>query len=209
MVIVGDARSQSRLSALMHREYLVAVLLVVLTWLAYVWVGPQGIDNSQVITRIGLTFSIVERGALHIDPIAELTVDKSQVGEHFYADKVPGQSFLAVPVVFVVEALSELIGRPVTSTSPGGELIITRIAVATVNGLISALAAGMLYLTVRRLGAGRQGPCSPPSAMPLPRRSSVGARPSSPIPSRRRSSSSPSACYRWRGRGTPGGSSDR
>jgi hypothetical protein len=47
-------------------------------------------------THLYLTASIVDRGALNIDPFARFTGDISAAGGHFYADKEPGLSLLAV-----------------------------------------------------------------------------------------------------------------
>ena len=56
-------------------------------------------ENVQVVTRLGLTLSIVEFGRLDIDRFADDTIDKALVKGHYYADKVPGLSFLPIPVV--------------------------------------------------------------------------------------------------------------
>ena len=56
-------------------------------------------ENVQVVTRLGLTLSIVESGRLDIDRFADDTIDKALVKGHYYADKVPGLSFLPIPVV--------------------------------------------------------------------------------------------------------------
>ncbi len=63
--------------------------------------------NVNEISRFGLTWSIVDRGVLNIDPVAEFTVDKAYHSGHFYTDKAPGLSFLAVPVYFMYESFLE------------------------------------------------------------------------------------------------------
>ena len=59
-------------------------------WLALQWPGDP-------VTRLGLTLSIVDSGRLDIDRFADRTKDKAVFEGHYYADKVPGLSFLAIP----------------------------------------------------------------------------------------------------------------
>ena len=55
-------------------------------------IGPgMSSINVNAISRIGLVFSIVERHALDIDPIAQYTIDKAEFGGHTYLDKAPGR----------------------------------------------------------------------------------------------------------------------
>jgi hypothetical protein len=52
------------------------------------------------VSRFDLTRSIVERGVLHIDDLVADTGDRAHRGEHWYTDKAPVPSLLAVPVYF-------------------------------------------------------------------------------------------------------------
>src|SRR5262245_10282946 len=82
-----------------------AISIFLLALGAFAWLAghatPQGF-NPQVVTRLGLTLSIVGSGRLDIDRFAEYTSDKALVDGHYYADKVPGLSFLAIPVIAAV-----------------------------------------------------------------------------------------------------------
>ncbi|MBI3965493.1 MAG: hypothetical protein HY329_07640, partial [Chloroflexi bacterium] len=49
-------------------------------------------------SRLALTYAIVDRGTLTIDAYHHVTEDKSFHDGHYYTDKAPGLSFLAVPV---------------------------------------------------------------------------------------------------------------
>jgi hypothetical protein len=54
------------------------------------------------VSRFSLTRAIVEHGSLRIDPYADSTGDRAKVGEHWYTDKAPGVSVLAVPAYALV-----------------------------------------------------------------------------------------------------------
>ncbi len=75
--------------------------VILLLFLAYAYFIPRGsLWNAD--TRIFLAASIVDRGQLNIDPYAPYTGDKAAYDGHYYSDKAPGSSLLAVPVyVFV------------------------------------------------------------------------------------------------------------
>ena len=76
-----------------RREWLV-IVLVALSTLAVI--NPR---NTQDVTRLGLSLSITERGSINIDPYAGRTTDRAFYGGHWYTDKAPGQSLLAIPTL--------------------------------------------------------------------------------------------------------------
>jgi hypothetical protein len=124
---------------------------------AYAWLAPQDPNNPQVVTRLGLTLSIVESGRLDIDRFADRTIDKALFEGHYYADKVPGLSFLAIPVVAATLLLINRTGGNLNSNSLTDFARFAKMASIAVNGFISALAVAMLFLTAIRLGATRTG----------------------------------------------------
>jgi hypothetical protein len=130
-----------------------AICIFLLTWLAFALAPPES-SNVQIVTRLGLTISILN-GRLDIDHFADKTVDKAFFGGHYYSDKVPGLSFLAVPVV----AATALIVRELKDPAAKGEYFahFARAATTGVNGFFSALAVTLLFLTTLRLGATRGG----------------------------------------------------
>src|SRR4051794_26346442 len=82
-------------------------------WALYAWIGPGlSVINVNSISRIGLTFSIVERHALDIDAIAPYTIDKAEFAGHAYLDKAPGLSLMAVPAVAVIYPFATRMGMP-------------------------------------------------------------------------------------------------
>ena len=91
-----------------HRRLILWLLVLMGISVAYF---ENGVGSGNSTTRLALSLAIVERGALTIDPLAEKTNDKARLGEHYYADKAPGISLLAVPVVALALPLFEHSGR--------------------------------------------------------------------------------------------------
>ena len=135
-----------------------ALGIFLLSFAAFAWVvAPQSPYNPQIVTRLGLTLSMIESGRLDIDPFANRTIDKALVKGHYYADKVPGLSFLAIPVVAATAFVIDATGGAVNSNKPADFARFGKVATIAVNGLISALATAVLFLTAIRLGATRTG----------------------------------------------------
>lgn len=71
-------------------------------FLAYSYFIPRGaMWNAD--TRLFLAASLVDHGRLAIDPYAPYTGDIASSGGHYYSDKAPGSSLLAVPVYAFVK----------------------------------------------------------------------------------------------------------
>jgi hypothetical protein len=64
------------------------------------------------VTRLALTHAVVDRGTFSIDDFADATGDRARVGDHWYTDKSPMASFVAVPAYALVRSLHRLAGRP-------------------------------------------------------------------------------------------------
>ncbi len=98
------------MTARYRHEWLVLLVLGVIAFSFFHRVGPQD------ITRLALTQAISEQQTLRIDRWHRQTVDKAVYGGHYYSDKAPGISFLAVPpllalrLVGVVEPEDERVG---------------------------------------------------------------------------------------------------
>jgi len=134
-----------------------ALAVACLAFWAFLWLSPQDPGNAQVITRLGLTLSIVEHGDLSIDRVAHRTIDKAEFGGRFYADKAPGHSFLAIPAVAAARAAFAALGWPTDWTERTVFDRYAYVATPATNGLISALAAALVLLLARRLGASSAG----------------------------------------------------
>jgi hypothetical protein len=94
----------------------VAFLLFCTCFVAYALIVQGAISNSA--SRIALTYSLLRSGTVAIDDFAALAEDKASNGSHFYSDKAPGLSLLALPAVAVADALWRVNGEfaPLTIT---------------------------------------------------------------------------------------------
>lgn len=127
-----------------------AILIFVLVLLADLSFTPQRahVFNPQQVTRLALAWSLGE-GHLDIDRFAGKTVDLAQSGDHFYADKPPGQSLLAAPVVLATRAaLANADPLDVQNFA-----VYLTVAIAAVVAIPGALAAALVYLLCLRFGA--------------------------------------------------------
>ena len=59
-----------------------ALGIFLLSFAAFSWLAPQSPGDAQVVTRLGLTLSIVESGRLDIDRFADRTIDKALFEGH-------------------------------------------------------------------------------------------------------------------------------
>ena len=117
----------------------VSVPLFALVFGTYAYFYQAGGWNQN--SRFDLTRAIVERGTLSIDAFQENTGDKALRDGHWYTDKAPGLSLLAVPAYALVHAVR-------AGAVVAGSYLGTVFAVA----LPSALAALQLYALGRVIG---------------------------------------------------------
>lgn len=134
-------------------RYFVATIIFFTSFLSFAYLTQRDDGNPQIVTRIALTLSMVESGTFDIDRFEALTVDKAVVGAHVYADKLPGLSLLAVPVVTAARAAWIAGGETLPSTDPQMRGRYTTIAAMGTVELLAALATATLYLLALRLGA--------------------------------------------------------
>ncbi|SDA26856.1 hypothetical protein SAMN03159340_02072 [Sphingomonas sp. NFR15] len=80
----------------------VALVLFALVWFSCAWFGSWELNPNNA-TRLFAAFSIVERSDATIDRFQSLTIDKARFGDHYYMDKAPGMTLMAVPLVWAVE----------------------------------------------------------------------------------------------------------
>jgi hypothetical protein len=120
------------------------LLLFALVWLSCVWFGSWAL-NPNNSTRLFASMALVEQHDGRIDRFQALTIDKAEFGGHFYLDKAPGMTLLALPAVALADAATPKLERvPPTVFDAPFELhmmIRLRLAVATVSALLTALAA--------------------------------------------------------------------
>jgi hypothetical protein len=139
-----------------RRSGRIAGLLFALVWLSCAWFGSWE-WNPNNSTRLFAALSLVEQGDATIDEYAALTIDKAQFGEHFYLDKAPGVTLMALPAVALAGAATGQVARDLSLElwQPASERFMTirlRLAAATTAALLTALAALALFDLGRKLG---------------------------------------------------------
>lgn len=119
--------------------------LALLAWFSCVWFGSWALNPNNA-TRLFAAISIVEQGDATIDEFADLTIDEARFGDHFYLDKAPGMTLMALPAVALADAVTG------ARADPGGGdgfarymRLRLRLAVATGTAVLTALAAVALF----------------------------------------------------------------
>ncbi|MEZ4368801.1 MAG: hypothetical protein R2939_21360, partial [Kofleriaceae bacterium] len=125
------------------RRLAIAVFVTVLVAYGYFYQAGGWNQNS----RFDLVRAIVEDGTLKIDRFEKNTGDESKRDGHYYSDKAPGLSLLAVPVWGAAQL--------VISQPPSARALAWGAWTSTVVtvGVPSALAVVALLALARRLGA--------------------------------------------------------
>lgn len=100
--------------------------------------------------RFDLVRSLVERHTLRIDAYRRNTGDRARYEGHYYSDKAPGVSWLAVPAYATV-----LAALGTSEPEPAALAAAYQIATAWAIALPSALAAVALWVLLVRLGLAR------------------------------------------------------
>jgi hypothetical protein len=133
------------------------LLLFVLVWLSCIWFGSWELNPNNTI-RLMSASALAERGSARVDDLQALTIDKAEFDGHFYLDKAPGMTLLAVPAM----ALADRIGPPRPSVIPAepsdgrfGPYFLTRLrlSVALVSAVLAGLGTLALYDLVLSLTA--------------------------------------------------------
>ncbi|MDB5539995.1 MAG: hypothetical protein JWQ89_1722 [Devosia sp.] len=129
-----------------------AAIIFMLAFVAFARLAPQDPFNPQHVTRIALALSLSE-GRLDIDRLAPSTIDKAFFDGHYYSDKQPGVSFMAVPVVIATRIALEAAGAASDPADPNALASYIRTAAIATVSLPAALAVALLNLMALRLGA--------------------------------------------------------
>ena len=83
----------------------VALGLFLLVWLSCIWFGSDEV-NPNSSTRMFAAISLVESGDATIDEFETMTIDKAQFDGHYYTDKNPGITLMAMPAVWLADAIT-------------------------------------------------------------------------------------------------------
>ncbi|WP_230482595.1 hypothetical protein [Sphingomonas sp. Leaf21] len=127
----------------------IRIVLFLLAWFSASWFGSWEFNPNNA-TRLFAAIRMVEDGTATIDPMAPLTIDKAQFGEHAYLDKAPGMTLMALPAVALVDGITgDRADRHMLSSTDEGFVrylrLRTRVAAALGSALLTAIAAVMLF----------------------------------------------------------------
>jgi hypothetical protein len=128
----------------------IAGVLFLVSFLSYACFLQKPL-NANVASRMFLTLSLVGHGEVTIDRYAAHTVDKAENSGHFYCDKAPGLSLLAVPTVAVVWPTLFSDSDPTDPETCSGYYLATYFATITTSGLITALSVAIVFLLAAEL----------------------------------------------------------
>ncbi|SMF61560.1 hypothetical protein [Allosphingosinicella indica] len=124
------------------------LLVFLLTWLSCCYFGSWA-WNPNNTTRLFAAISLVEDGDATIDEFQHLTIDRAKFGDHYYTDKPPGMTLMAVPAVALANAWTGQTSHAMAKEQMGDFdrylLVRTRIATAMSSALLTALGAVALF----------------------------------------------------------------
>jgi hypothetical protein len=134
----------------------ILVALFLLAWLTYASF-TNGLGNPNTTSRVALAVSLGSFGEVSIDRFANLSEDQAFLAGHYYSDKAPGMSFLALPVVAATETAYRRLGgadaRPAGYpwVDDDGNLLaaistLERVAPTFTSGALTALEVVALYV---------------------------------------------------------------
>jgi hypothetical protein len=126
-----------------------ATILGLTLFLSFAYFYEGGGWNQN--TRLDLVRAIIEEGTVRIDLYHENTGDKAQVGAHYYMDKAPGASLIAVPPVALVRGSMRLARAKLYSRE--AIVVYSYVATLAASAAPSVLAAICVFWMTRRFGA--------------------------------------------------------
>jgi len=136
-------------------------LLIFLGLLLSYFFFSQDYKNANVVSRMGLTLSILQERTVKINRFHEATVDKAYYNGDYYSDKSPGIALSSLPISAVVYNILRIfdpnpvfiIGDEVTNNF--GHLVYFSTIIT--SGLLTACAALALYFIALHIGASIPG----------------------------------------------------
>lgn len=126
-----------------------AAVLFLLVWLSCAWFGSWERNPNHAV-RLYAAMAVVEEGTATIDRYEALTIDKAKFGAHFYSDKAPGMTIMALAPVVLADAWTGQ--RGTDFAAPGSDpafdrylRLRLRLAAAMGPALLTALAAVLIW----------------------------------------------------------------
>ena len=129
--------------------------IVLIIFIAAAYFVPRG-TSWNADTHLFLTVSIVDRGTVNIDPFAAGTGDVAYANGHYYADKAPGLSLLAVPGYALLK-YTLLGGKPYSSllAAPANsriDFLVRYLLALLYAALPTGILAALLFSFLGRMG---------------------------------------------------------
>lgn len=123
-----------------------AFVLGLTLFMSYAWFYQAGGWNQN--TRFALVRAILEQRTILIDTYSETTGDRSLWEGHYYSDKAPGASFIALAPVAAAQAV--LRSRGIELGSRQGVAVASYVATLATSSLFTVVAAlGIYWLSIR------------------------------------------------------------
>jgi hypothetical protein len=137
----------------MFRRHRAMLLSGIAAFLAYAYFYQAGGWNQN--TRFDLVRALVEERGIRIDDYQENTGDRAVFDGHYYADKAPGASFTAAPVVAIARAAMHEAGANVRSHR--SLMWLSYVASLAASALPAAIAVMLVWWMARAIGATEVG----------------------------------------------------
>lgn len=152
-----------RPSASSRIDLRLALLLFLLALFSFVYF-KYSVSDVNATSRTALCLAILENRTFRIDRYEHLTIDKSDRDGHYYCDKAPGSSLVAMPFIAVGYGVLRAVNRTdfVSCEIHDGRVEVNdRFKALLILGsvgvsLFAAAAVSSLFLLGRRLGAPRR-----------------------------------------------------
>lgn len=134
-----------------RRRTAALVFLTLLGSSAYFWQAR----DWNISSRLMLTYALADRGTVRIDGLEDHTRDRARVGRHYYTDKLPGFSLIALAPYLTVKPILGLPDHPLDRAGVGfthwfSDYVIT----VFTSGLATAITGVLLVLLAFDLGCG-------------------------------------------------------
>lgn len=139
----------------------IGLVIFILLFLSYCYFH-QNPWNWNSIPRVALGISLVEDGSVNINKFYRATGDKALYKDNYYSDKAPGMTFTALPAIAATMLYFKSGQKDYSWVNESGSIsapfiFVTQVATIFTSGLLTALAALVLYFVAIRLGAGIVG----------------------------------------------------
>lgn len=135
------------------------VFLFALTFWSFTWFAGE-FWNWNSTSRLFSTISYLDTGQTSIDAYSEYTGDIAFHNGHYYSDKAPGMSLLALPSVAAIKSAAKLAGIDLAILDSTGQMrqapygALALAATATTSSLLSALACLTMLLVLSHMTGG-------------------------------------------------------